>query len=431
MANANEERSLSELELEAETWKLEQLAIDIELDLQSRLASRWEARVYYFDGPVNFKSVADCISTLDDWRRLDRNRDVKRMHIIFNGHARMMQACALHDYIRWIEMDGFEVTFEIAGRASGQAALIQAAAKHRSMTHASWLNLEEIPFDLAGNTHLADNEIEWNDRLEAQQRRILAERSTVSTRQIAGRLRLKGWNLDGNAALAAGFIDEVTTARPEILTRVVGARFGALPQATSMKERLTIATIRKMRAESVLFGLRNRDRECNALNNGVVRFIDTVTSESVNKAKCDLDAALRLSTSDISLLIDSNGGSCTDGLGFINLCEQIRTSPRVINTECIGYAASMGGVMLQCGKKRTMGKNSWLLIHRVSSWWGDTTSQAKLGKAYSDALQRQCFEILASRSVFTADEILERCRDKDWWLTAEEALKYGFIDEIR
>jgi ATP-dependent Clp protease protease subunit len=91
----------------------------------------------------------------------------------------------------------------------------------------------------------------------------------------------------------------------------------------------------------------------------------------------------------------------------------------------------MGGVMLQVGKKRTMGKNAWLLIHRVSSWFEGGTTKVKLDHEDCMKLQRQCFELLASRSVFTADQILAKCRDHDWWITAEEALAYGFIDEIR
>jgi len=425
--------SIETLELQAELSKALTTAAEAERNLHIRLASRWEHRVYYFDGPVNFRSITDCITTLDDWRRLDRDREEKRMHIVFNGRAGFFGSVAMHDFIRGLRLDGFTITVEIAGRAAGQSALIVAAADHGLMTRSSWLQIDEVSLNRDGNTFDADNEIDFNDRLDLQLRSMLCERSKALTnRKIAARTHLRTWMVSSTEALAAGLIDDISEARPDILAKPTASPFTeALPAAETTKQELTLAYIRKMRAEAYLFNLQNRDRHCNALNNGVVNFIDTVTTEVVNKAKIDLDSALRSSNSDLTLRIYSNGGSVIDGAGFIDLCDLIRASGRIINTDCIGYAASMAGVMLQCGNVRTMGKNSWLLIHRVGSWFGPKTSEAKLEKAFCDRLQRRSFEILASRSIFTANEILERCREKDWWINAEDALKYGFIDKIR
>jgi ATP-dependent Clp endopeptidase proteolytic subunit ClpP len=422
--------SIDTLELAAELRKVAALAIDAEQSLHSRLSSRWEAREYLFDGPANFTNVANCFSTLDDWRRLDAHRDIKRMHIIFNGSAGMIQAVAMHDYIRGLRQDGFTVVVEIAGRADRQAALILAAASEKVMTESSWLRIEEVGMGVEGNTFDAENEIAFNDRLEAQMRRLLCEGSKVTPRMVAARTRLKTWNVSAQDALKLGLIHRISTSRPEWLVIAKPTNFEAIPEAETIKQQLSVAAIRKMRAEGMLAELNHRDKECSGLINGVVRYINSVDTTTANVAKGDLNAALRLSSSDIQLVIDCNGGSCTDGLGFIDMCHQVNASGRALDTICYGYAASMGGVMLSSGRKRKMGKESWLLIHRVSSWFGPTTTGAKLSKQHCTELQLQCFGMLAARSKLTAEQILEKCKTHDWWLTAEEALKYGFIDEI-
>ncbi|MBU6454560.1 MAG: ATP-dependent Clp protease proteolytic subunit [Cyanobacteria bacterium REEB67] len=425
------DRTLQSIELEIETAKVLTMAVTAEQKLSFRLASLWEAREYLLEGPITFQAISQCINTLDTWRLLDARREVKQMHIILNGTAGIINALALFDYIRWLKLDGFDITIELAGRANRQSALVLAAGSHRVMTESSWLQIDEVSMGTAGNTFEAENHIEWNKRLEAQLRRNLAAGSKTTTRKVAASTRLKGWNVSSGEALALGLVDEVSKARPQRLLQPLHLGFEPLPQAQNEKEALTVATIRKMRAEGALLELENFDAACSAARNGIVRFIDTVTTATVGKAKIDLEAALRLSSADITLLIHSNGGSVTDGLGFIDMARQVNASGRVLNTECLGYAASMGGVMLQCGKKRTMGREAWLLIHKVSSWFGDKTSEAKLSYDYCMQLQKQCFGILAERSVFTADEVAEKCRDHDWWLSAEEALKYGFIDAIR
>ena len=418
--------TLESIEAEYELVKAETAAIDAEMNLQARLASKWEAREYLFDGEINFTTLAACIETLDDWRRLDANRVDKNMHIVFNGSGSMIQAVALFDYLRWLKMEGFKITVEIAGRAGTQSALVLAAGDHRMMTPSSWLQIEEMAIGVQGSTFDGGNRLEWNKRLEAQMRRLLSVRGKLTPRQIANRTHLKSWNVTAEEALALGLSDEISTRREARLISISQTNLGGTPPAETAKQKKSVANIRKVRAEAALATLKLMDREATAANNGVVRFINTVNTTSVGKAKNDLVVALRQSDKDINLLINSNGGSVTDGLGFIDMCRQVKDSGRTINSEVIGYAASMGGVMLQCGKTRTMGRESWLLIHRVSSWFGNSTSDAQLSHDYCMQLQKQCFGILAERSVFTADEVQAHCHDQDWWLTAAEALKYGF-----
>jgi ATP-dependent Clp protease protease subunit len=428
------EKTIETFELETELFKLRENVDLAEIDLMTRLASRWEARQYIFDGALNYASVAACIDTLDTWRRLDAKRDHKEMYIVFNGYGRLILALAIFDFIRELKADGFTVTVEVAGQAYEHAAILLAAASKRVMTPSSWLSYEELPIGVAGNTFDAENRIEWNNRLEAQQRRLVAERSRVKPRKFAAATRLKNWYVGAEEALSLGLVDEISSARPERTMHPIGWNFPdipKLPENPTLKQQIAYEAVRKMRAEAALSHLKKWDVYASASRNGIVRFMDPVNTTSVGKAKIELENTLRLTNGDVNLVITSPGGSVTDGLGFIDMARQVNASGRTLNTHVLGYAASMGGVMLQCGKTRSMGRESWLLIHRVSSWYGDTTTKAKLNYERGTNVQRQCFGILAERSVFSAEEVLEKCRDHDWWLSAEEALKYGFIDEIR
>lgn len=423
-------KSLQDRSLEAEIRKVEALATQAEMNLQARRASRWNQREYLLDGTLTFETVEALFSSLDDWRRIDRDKQNKSVHIVLNCYSRgLIQPLAVHDMLRWLKLDGIDVTVEVAGSANGQAAVILAAANHRLMTERSWLNIYEVPGWVDGSTYGAETELAWLKRLQSQQRDLLST-DKLNRRQLASRSKLKPLHLDSYSAVRLGLADEVASLRtPRLITPIGIAPFEG--EIDGLKDRLKAAEIRKMEAEGEIEEMNIRDRVNNASRNGVVRFINTVNTVTAAKAKADLTDAVRLSDSDITLLINSNGGSCIDGFGFIDMCKQVKESGRVLNTEVLGYAASMGGVMLQLGVKRTMGKNAWLLIHRVSNWFEGTTSEIRLTLEHSMDIQRQCFELLASRSVFTADEILDRCRTADWWLNADEALKYGFIDEIR
>lgn len=76
-------------------------------------------------------------------------------------------------------------------------------------------------------------------------------------------------------------------------------------------------------------------------------------------------------------------------------------------------------------------RSAWLLIHRASNLWRGTTSEFEHALDSSENMQRNVLELLASRSKFTPEKILERCRTHDWWISASDALKFGFIDQVR
>jgi ATP-dependent Clp protease protease subunit len=134
------------------------------------------------------------------------------------------------------------------------------------------------------------------------------------------------------------------------------------------------------------------------------------------------------STKDIDLYINSPGGSVVDGLAIYDTMQLIKPQ---VSTICVGLAASMGAVLLAGGAsgKRYALPNSKVMIHQP---WGGFRGQASDIEIHARemlATKRRLNEILAKH---TGQDIkkIEKDTDRDNFLSAEEAKKYGLIDQI-
>ena len=132
---------------------------------------------------------------------------------------------------------------------------------------------------------------------------------------------------------------------------------------------------------------------------------------------------------DISLYINSPGGSVTDGLAIYDTMQYVRCDVRTI---CIGMAASMGQFLLCAGAKgkRFSLPHSRILMHQPSMG-------GMQGQASDIAIQAEQIVymkgMLAERIAFHTGQTVERITadsDRDRWFTAQEALSYGFIDAV-
>ena len=133
----------------------------------------------------------------------------------------------------------------------------------------------------------------------------------------------------------------------------------------------------------------------------------------------------------MTIVFNSPGGEVTEGLALFDFIQELRSRGHEIETISIGMAASMAGILLQAGDNRVMGKNAVILIHEVSSiTYGGASSMADDLK-FVEMLQDKILDILAERSTLTKRQIRNRWLRKDWWLDAETALKFGFIDSIQ
>jgi ATP-dependent Clp protease protease subunit len=131
---------------------------------------------------------------------------------------------------------------------------------------------------------------------------------------------------------------------------------------------------------------------------------------------------------DISLYINSPGGSVTDGLAIYDTMQYVRPD---VSTICVGLAASMGQFLLCAGSpgKRFALPHSRILMHQPSG--------AMQGQAADIAIQAEQIiylkRMMAERIAFHTGQPLERIEtdsDRDRWFTADEACEYGFIDQV-
>ena len=136
---------------------------------------------------------------------------------------------------------------------------------------------------------------------------------------------------------------------------------------------------------------------------------------------------------EISLYINSPGGSITDGMGIIDTMNYI-TCP--VSTICIGMAASMGSALLCAGEKgkRFATPNSEILIHQplIGGQGGGISGQATEIKIHADHMIRTRAKLnkLLSEKTGQSIETIERDTERDHYMTAQEALEYGLIDGI-
>ena len=131
---------------------------------------------------------------------------------------------------------------------------------------------------------------------------------------------------------------------------------------------------------------------------------------------------------DIKMFINSPGGSVIDGLAIYDIMNFITPD---VSTYCLGMAASMGSILISSGTKgkRYSLPNGEIMIHQVSSWAEGQTADMEIRINHAKKLQTKLYEILASNTGKTFEQI-EKDADRDHWFTAEEALEYGLIDEI-
>lgn len=160
-------------------------------------------------------------------------------------------------------------------------------------------------------------------------------------------------------------------------------------------------------------------------------FYDPVKEITIYKAIEEIALwARRDPREPINITFVSQGGSVLDGLAFYDFLKLLRDNGTPVNTCALGYSASMAAVLLQSGGERTMGKNSWLLIHEVSDVVGGNMSMIEDQVEFAKRLQGNLLDILAERSTLSRTQIQRRWKKKDWWLSAEECLEHGFIDRI-
>ena len=131
---------------------------------------------------------------------------------------------------------------------------------------------------------------------------------------------------------------------------------------------------------------------------------------------------------DIHIYINSPGGSVTAGLAIYDTMQFVTCD---VATYCMGIAASFGAVILCAGTKgkRFALPNSDIMIHQVSGGAQGTASDVERSVEFMYKLKRRLNNIIAHHTGKTAKEV-EHDSDRDYYMTAAEACKYGLVDEV-
>jgi ATP-dependent Clp protease, protease subunit len=131
---------------------------------------------------------------------------------------------------------------------------------------------------------------------------------------------------------------------------------------------------------------------------------------------------------DIQLYVNSPGGAVHAGLAIIDTMNHIKCD---VSTVCVGMAASMGAMILSSGKKgkRFALPNAEVMIHQpIGGVEGQASDIAITAKNILRA-RENLYKILAKNTGQTVSQI-EKDADRDYWMNAEEAKKYGIVDQV-
>ena len=176
-------------------------------------------------------------------------------------------------------------------------------------------------------------------------------------------------------------------------------------------------------------GERSYDIFSRLLNDRII-----VLSDEVNDATASIVVAQLLylegqdAEKDISLYINSPGGSVTAGMAIYDTMQYIKCD---VSTICIGMAASMGAFLLSSGAKgkRYALPNSEIMIHQPLGGARGQATEIKIVADHILKTREKLNRILAENTGKSIDEIA-RDTERDNYLTAQEAMEYGLVDKV-
>jgi len=165
------------------------------------------------------------------------------------------------------------------------------------------------------------------------------------------------------------------------------------------------------------------------LNNRIIFLSGEINNDISDLIKANLLYLDSVSSDDITIYINSEGGSIYSGLGLLDTMEYVKCDISTVNT---GLAASMAAVILCSGTKgkRKSLKRSRTMIHQPLSYTGYAqASDIEIDARHINELKSELYKIISEKSGQTYDKV-HKDSDRDYWMSADEAKKYGMIDEI-
>jgi ATP-dependent Clp protease, protease subunit len=181
--------------------------------------------------------------------------------------------------------------------------------------------------------------------------------------------------------------------------------------------------------EKSQFGERAYDIYSRLLKERIIFLGDTIDDDVANTVIAQmLFLESQDKTKDIKLYINSPGGSVTAGLAIYDTMQLIAPD---VSTICIGLAASMASILLSSGAKgkRFVLPNSEVMIHQVMGGAQGQASDIEISARHILKLKERLNKILASHTGQKFEKVTKDS-DRDYFMSAEEAVEYGLADKI-
>lgn len=164
---------------------------------------------------------------------------------------------------------------------------------------------------------------------------------------------------------------------------------------------------------------------------GIFRVYGYVLADSCETLETNiLNYARRNPGGDITLLIRTGGGDVFSGLALYDSLRTLSEAGHHITTVGRGIVASFGGILLQAGDTRLLGKESYLMIHELAAGTGGKLHEIRDDARFYKKLDRRLNKIMTERTEMTADELGKKITATDWWIPAKAAIRLGFADEV-
>jgi ATP-dependent Clp protease protease subunit len=164
------------------------------------------------------------------------------------------------------------------------------------------------------------------------------------------------------------------------------------------------------------------------LKDRIIILSGEITDNSANTIVAELLYLDSINHNDISIYINSPGGSVTAGMAIYDTMNFVQSD---ISTICIGMAASMGAFLLSSGKKgkRFVLPNSEVMIHQPL---GGVEGQATEIKIAAERIlkMKEKLNTLLAKNTGKDIKIIEKDTERDYFLEADEAVKYGIVDKV-
>ena len=175
-------------------------------------------------------------------------------------------------------------------------------------------------------------------------------------------------------------------------------------------------------------GERSYDIYSRLLKDRIIFLTGEITDETANTIVSELLYLDSINHNDISLYINSPGGSITSGMAIMDTMNYIKSD---VSTICVGLAASMAAFLLSCGKKgkRFILPNAEVMIHQPLGGANGQATEIKIAAERILKLKNK-LNTLLSKNTNQKLEKIEKDTERDFYMNSDETLEYGIVDKI-